>query len=220
MEGRITHGAYVAWIENISPDDATLVKFLKKAGAVFHVRTNQPQSLMHLDCNNNIYGRTCNPFNRSLTSGGSSGGEGASLGMKASPMGVGTDSGGSIRQPASCNGVYGLRPTTLRLPHGGTVMTAMGQESIRCVIGPLGQSVDDLEHFMKSVLDQKPWDYDPSLVPIPWRSSMPSKNITIGVIWDDGYVTNRCQKLFSDAHFPIIELFDPIHPFNELCARQ
>ncbi|KAJ5740994.1 fatty-acid amide hydrolase [Penicillium malachiteum] len=188
MEGRITHGSYIAWIDKISSEDATLVKLLKKAGAVFHVRTNQPQSLMHLDCDNNIYGRTYNPFNRNLTSGGSSGGEGVSIGMKASPMGVGTDSGGSIRQPASCNGVYGFRPTTLRLPHGGTVMPGMGQESIRCVIGPLGQGVDDLELFMKSVLDQSPWDYDPSLVPVPWRSSMPSKNITVGVIWDDGIV--------------------------------
>lgn len=65
------------------------------------VKTTQPQSIMQLETDSHIYGRTCNAFNRTCTSGGSSGGEGALVAMKGSTMGVGTDIGGSIRNPAA-----------------------------------------------------------------------------------------------------------------------
>lgn len=100
-------------------------------------------------------------------------------------LGVGTDIGGSIRIPAAFNGVYGLRPTALRIPNFGNAGMILGQESIRGVTGPLGQSVQDLEVWMKAVIDQKPWEFETSLMPIPWRSVKP-EGFTIGVMWDDG----------------------------------
>ncbi|KAJ9197293.1 fatty-acid amide hydrolase [Paecilomyces variotii] len=188
-KGRICHTGYVAWIKNIAPEDALLVQLLKNAGAVFHVRTNQPQSLMHLDCNNNITGMTLNPYNRKLSPGGSSGGEGASMGFKCAPLGIGTDIGGSIRAPAAFNGAYGLRPTALRNPYNGIILAGDGQESIRCVVGPLAaQSVEDLDLFQKAVLDQEPWDIETSLVAMPWKKVEPKKDITVAIMWDDGIV--------------------------------
>ena len=93
LKGKICHTGYVAWIKNVAQEDALLVQLLKKAGAVILMRTNEPQTLMHGDTNNNIYGPTVNPNNRLLSAGGSSGGEGASIRLRCAVMGVGTDIG-------------------------------------------------------------------------------------------------------------------------------
>ncbi|KAJ9144699.1 Amidase [Pleurostoma richardsiae] len=189
IAGRITHAGFVSFIENEPPsEDSHVVQLLKKAGAVIHVRTNQPQSLMHLDCNNNITGMTLNPSHRLLSPGGSSGGEGASIGSRCAILGVGTDIGGSVRAPAAFNGVYGLRPTAQRIPGLGNVGLNPGQESIRGVVGPLGQSVGDLQAWMAAILDQEPWEIETNLMPIPWKKNVELDHVTIGVLWDDGIV--------------------------------
>ncbi|KAH7474973.1 putative amidase [Fusarium oxysporum f. sp. matthiolae] len=189
-KGRIAHSAYVALIDNVSEEDALIVQCCKKAGAVFHVRTNEPQSVMHIDCSNPIYGTTVNPHNRTLTCGGSSGGEGASLGLRCAALGIGTDLGGSVRVPAAFCGAYGLRTTALRNPYKGVCLPGAGQESIRCVISPLANTAEDLGLFQKAVLDQEPWEIETSLVPQPWKHSSPLKpgSFTIGVMWEDGLV--------------------------------
>ncbi|KAF9873808.1 amidase [Colletotrichum karsti] len=188
MGGRITHAGFVSKISNVPLEDALSIQILKQAGAVIHVRTNQPQSLMHLDCNNNITGLTLNPNNLLLSPGGSSGGEGVSVGAKCSVIGVGTDIGGSIRIPAAFNGCYGFRPTALRVPCLGNFGITSGQESIRGVAGPLGQSVSDLDRFMGAMLGAEPWQTETSLVPLHWRQLAAKKHITIGVMLDDGCV--------------------------------
>lgn len=73
--------------------DAALAELLEEAGAVFYVKTNVPTAMMMAESVNNVFGRTVNPRNRSLTSGGSSGGESALIVMRGSPLGVGTDIG-------------------------------------------------------------------------------------------------------------------------------
>ena len=104
-------------------------------------------------------------------------------------MGIGTDIGGSIRAPAAFCGSYGLRTTALRNPYKGAILAGDGQESIRCVIGPLANSVADLDLFQQVLLDQEPWEEETSLVPLPWKRMTPyqPQDVTIGVIWDDGY---------------------------------
>ncbi len=118
---------------------------------------------------NNIIGYTWNPKNRNLASGGSSGGEGALIGLKGSPVGFGTDIGGSIRIPAAFNGLYGIRPSSGRIPYEGAANSMDGQNSILSVIGPLGTSVGALRLVIKAVLSQQPWLYDPLVAEIPWR---------------------------------------------------
>lgn len=168
-------------------EDAHLVRLLRRAGAVVHVRTNQPQSLMHLDCANNITGATRNPWDRRLSPGGSSGGEGVAVGAGCSVLGVGTDIGGSIRAPAAFGNCYGLRPTALRVPTLGQVGLTAGQESIRGVAGPLAGSVEGLEVFMRSVLAQEPWEHETTLVPVPWRTDVElTHDFTVGLMLDDG----------------------------------
>lgn len=189
--GKITNGGWVGWLENIPEEDATTIKVLKKLGATFYVRTNQPQSLMHLDSNNNIIGRSRNPYNSLLTPGGSSGGEGACVAGRGSAIGVGTDIGGSIRAPAAFSGCYGLKPTSRRISCFGGVSSGKGQESVVAVCGPLANSVEDIELFMKSYINEgKPWDDDQWCIPVVWRdvAKPEPKEITVAIMYDDGKV--------------------------------
>lgn len=84
---------YVAWVGKRDEKNSVLVDLLRKAGAIFYVKTSVPQTLMVCETVNNIIGRTVNPRNKEWSCGGSSGGEGALLGIRGSVMGVGTDIG-------------------------------------------------------------------------------------------------------------------------------
>lgn len=188
---KVTHASMVAWVDNVTPEHCVTIQVLEDLGAVFYVRTNQPQTLMHLDSNNNFTGLTRNPFNMKLSSGGSSSGEGAIVAFGGSTMGIGSDIGGSIRSPAAFSGCFGLRPTSNRVSLAGAVATISGQESVLGVCGPLARSVEDIDFWMKHYLNNgKPWDLDGTLVRMPWRE-LPAPSVsglTIGVIWDDGLV--------------------------------
>uniref|UniRef100_A0AC34GCI9 Amidase domain-containing protein n=1 Tax=Panagrolaimus sp. ES5 TaxID=591445 RepID=A0AC34GCI9_9BILA len=91
---------YARELRNFAREDGVMIKQLHKAGAIPFVLTNVPQSLLTITCINPIYGTTCNPYNRSRTCGGSSGGEAALIATGGSFMGIGSDVGGSIRIPA------------------------------------------------------------------------------------------------------------------------
>lgn len=99
--------------------DCVVVQVLKLQGAVPFVHTNVPQSMLSFDCSNPLFGQTTNPWKSSKTPGGSSGGEGALIGSGGSPLGLGTDIGGSIRFPSAFCGICGLKPTGNRLRYGG-----------------------------------------------------------------------------------------------------
>jgi amidase len=195
MKGLDLNAGFVSWVGRKAPDDATLLKFLWKAGCVFYARTTQPQTLMHLECSNNIYGVTVNPYNSRLTSGGSSGGEGALLGMKGSCLGIGSDIGGSIRSPSANNGIFGLRPSSFRLPFLGWMATMLGEEQVIPVIGPMSTTLEGVKIFMKTVIDQKPWKVDGSLLPLPWKTEPlirkggdGKQKLRVGILADDGVV--------------------------------
>ena len=72
------------------------------------------------------------------------------------------------------------------MPYDGIELPGAGQESIKCVIGPLAHSIDDINLLMKSIIDQDPWDTEVSLVPLSWRAVSSSTNITVGIMWSDG----------------------------------
>lgn len=190
-KGKITHAGYVGLIDNVSESTNQCVQILYDAGAVFYVRTTEPQLLMHLCSNNNITGIAKNPTNTALTTGGSSSGEGAIAAMKGSALGVGSDIGGSIRAPAAFCGVWGLRPTQKRIPMLPITPAGSGvQELVVPVLGPLARSAEDLELFMKVELGSKPWETDATLVPMPWRDvAVPEpKQLKVAVCYDDGVV--------------------------------
>lgn len=191
VAGRYTNCAVVSQVDYISKDDAQITTILKSAGANFHIRTTQPQTLMHIEGDSNVHGVTTNPFNTNLTSGGSSAGEGAALGIHCSSVGIGTDIGGSIRWPASVQGQYGLRPTAFRWPLAGIIHFMYGAEAIPPVIGPMTRTLESTIAMAKFVIESQPWKDDTELNAVKWDNDPLNKvtKLRIGVLESDGVVT-------------------------------
>lgn len=169
--------------------DSTLATILEDAGAVFYVKTNVPTAMMIAESVNNVFGRTVNPRNRQVTSGGSSGGESALIAFKGSCLGIGTDIGGSLRIPAACTGIFTLKPSFGRFPTLKCRSGMPGQEAVQSVNGPLARTLDDIALEAKTVVDAEPWLHDPRMVPIPWREVRLPEKLKIAVMWNDGIVT-------------------------------
>jgi amidase len=165
--------------------NSSLVDILANAGAVFYVKTNLPQTMMTADSDNNIFGRTLNPHNLSVTSGGSTGGEAALIAMRGSILGVATDIAGSTRIPALCCGISSIKPTASRIPFSGGVPPGrIGSPSpILPVIGPCGQSIRDYSLFLETVISAQPWNIDENVLNVPWRTLQPSnKPLRFGLV--------------------------------------
>lgn len=188
---RCTTGYVASW-DRIAEEDAHVLQILRDAGAVFHCRTTEPQTMMHLETDSNLWGVTNNPYNKNITSGGSSGGEGALIALRGSCLGIGSDVGGSIRNPAANCGIYGIKPTAFRVPTDGWGYTMAGADAIDSVLGPLSTSLFGLTLFMKVVIDAQPWLTEPAIVPMPWREfKIPNPKdhpLRVGVLWHDGVV--------------------------------
>ena len=136
---RTTRGSRL--FEDYVPDaDATVVARLKGAGAILIGKTNMPEFAFWWETGNRVFGRTENPWKQGRTPGGSSGGEAAAVAAGLSPLGIGSDVGGSIRQPASYCGVVGLKST-----HGRVPLTGHWPEVLLRFmhVGPLTRTVRD-----------------------------------------------------------------------------
>ena len=166
--------------------NSALVDILLEAGAVLHVKTNIPQTMMTADSHNNVFERVLNPYKQGLTAGGSSGGEGALVALRGSPLGVGTDIAGSIRIPALCCGILGFKPTVGRVPYGGqTSASRPGMTGIAPTAGPLCHSARDAELLLKVVFDSNAADLDDGALGLPWSEPAPQTILTIGVMGED-----------------------------------
>jgi fatty acid amide hydrolase len=124
--------------------DAETVRRLRQAGAIVIGKTNVPQLGMMAESDNPVYGRTNNPWNLERGPGGSSGGEAALIAAGASPLGLGSDGGGSIRQPSHVCGICGFKPTGGRLPLRGHWL-ANNWPADWVQPGPMGRHVEDLQ---------------------------------------------------------------------------
>ncbi|KAI1765396.1 amidase [Hypoxylon sp. FL1150] len=191
IKGEDLNAGYVVRVGQVAEEDALIVQYLVEAGAIIYARTTQPQTLMQIESVTNLYGATMNPHNTTLTAGGSSGGEGALVGLRGSVLGVGTDIGGSIRVPAANNGVFGFKPTVGCLPTSGWSITMAGAEAILGTIGPLSTSLEGARLFTKALVDQKPWLREPGLVALDWRDPaqfFPDRKLRVGIIYSDDVV--------------------------------
>jgi amidase len=126
--------------------DAPVVARMKAAGAIPLGRTNLPEMGLRVATDNPLRGRTNNPWDLTRTAGGSSGGEGAALATGMTPIGLGNDIGGSLRNPAYCCGITALKSTVGRIPMVTSIPSAAAPISFRlmCVEGPMARSVADL----------------------------------------------------------------------------
>jgi len=144
--------------------DATVVARMRAAGAILLGKTNAVSG-------NEVYGLTRNPYNLAYSPAGSSSGEAAILAAGGSPVGLGSDSGGSIRQPAHNCGIAGLKPTTGRVPLTGHYPCINVMNDPRTVIGPMARAVADLA-LVLPIIQGVDWR-DASVAPVPlgdWRA--------------------------------------------------
>ena len=157
--------------------DAPVVERLRAAGAIPIARTNLPELGLRLDTDNPLRGRTQNPWRPGTTAGGSSGGEGAAVSTGMSPLGLGNDIGGSIRNPAFCCGVVGLRPTMGRVPSASAV-DPIGPamcDQLMATDGPLARTVADLRMAL-TILNGAHWR-SPTSVDVPIASPAPQRRV-------------------------------------------
>jgi len=139
-------GGVVAQKDKIAAEDSPVIGSMRDAGAIVIGRTNTPTFSMRWFTENDLHGRTLNPWDKDTTPGGSSGGAGAATVTGIGTIGQGNDIAGSIRYPAYANGIVGLRPTIGRIaagnPSGGGAGRALGGVSM-AVNGPLTRTVRD-----------------------------------------------------------------------------
>ena len=140
--------------------DAPVVARMKAAGAIPLGRTNLPEMGLRITTDNPLRGRTINPWNPARTAGGSSGGEGAALATGMSPIGLGNDIGGSLRNPAYCCGIAALKSTIGRIPMVMSIPAVAQPISFRmmCVEGPMARSVADLKIAYRLLAGWHPGD--------------------------------------------------------------
>lgn len=145
LAGSPTTWGVPAFKENVPEDDSVVVERLRKAGAIVFGKTNVPLMLGDIQTYNEIYGTTHNPWDRTRTPGGSSGGAAAALASGMTALEMGSDIGGSIRNPAHFCGVFGHKPTWSLVPARGHALPGALAEPDIAVVGPLARSAADLD---------------------------------------------------------------------------
>lgn len=199
--------------------DATVVRRLREAGAIVLAKSNVPEYSSAYETDNAVHGRTNHPADPTRTPGGSSGGEAALAAAEATPLGIGTDGGGSLRVPAHYCGVVGLRPTVGRVPDTGTWprTRAGGYMDLFC-IGPIARFSEDVG-LVLPLLSGPDWQ-DPYAVPAPLGdpAAVSLNGLRVGVFADDPRLSVTCGTLaalaraaraLSDAGAAVYEVSAP-----------
>jgi len=193
-EGVISTGGTEGRRNYVPKEDAVAVKRLRQAGAILLGKTNCPELGWAWEADNLIYGRTNNPYDLSLSPGGSSGGESAIIAAGGSPFGLGSDAGGSVRFPAHCTGIASIKPTSGRVPRTGHFPGPGGILDGIWQLGPLARFVEDLTLVLPLISGVD--GQDPAIVPMPLGDprAFNLKNLRVAFHTDNGIET-PCKEI-------------------------
>ena len=166
--------------------DAVVVARMRRAGAILLGKTNCPPGGGGVVTENPVYGATRNPYDLDRSPSGSSGGEAAAIAAGASPLGLGSDSGGSIRTPAHYCGIAALRPTVGRVPNTGAFELPGGLTDPRSQIGPMSRWAEDLGPVL-AIIAGVDWR-DSGVIPMPLAdpTSVELRGLHVACYADDG----------------------------------
>lgn len=215
VKGKATTNGVVAFKDNIATEDAPHVANLRKAGAIFVGSNNTPAFSYRWFTNNDLHGRTLNPWDKSKTPGGSSGGAASSVASGMTPIAHGNDIGGSVRYPAYATGLFGIRPTVGRIPswYGPTDQDQSLSVQTMLTQGPLARSVEDLRLALQAMV---PFDPRDSIhAPVPLIGNSLQKPIRVGLIKGTNIAKpvdavdkalNEAATKFTDAGYIVEEV--------------
>jgi len=198
--------------------DAVVVERLRRAGAIVLGKTNCPELGWAWESDNLVYGRTNNPYDLGLSPGGSSGGEAAIIAAGGSPLGLGSDAGGSVRFPAHCTGIASVKPTSGRVPRTGHFPGPGGLLDPLWQIGPLARSARDLWLTLSIICG--PDGQDPAIVPVTLGApdAVAPRRLRIAFYTDNGIEppsaeiregVKRAAAALSEAGIPVEEARPP-----------
>ena len=200
-DGIVSTGGTLGRRDFMPDTDAPVVARLRAAGAVLMGKTNTPELTLSGETNNLIYGRTRTPFDLERSPGGSSGGAAAIVACGGAALELGSDTGGSIREPAHMCGITGIKPTSGRTPRSrhiidftGGVLDSLTQ------IGPMARYVDDLTLSLPLICG--PDGRDPSVVPVSWRSPADVDISVLNIAW---YADNGIVSAAADIQRVVVE---------------
>ncbi|MCX7603157.1 MAG: amidase [Bryobacteraceae bacterium] len=210
LAGRVTWCGSLLRREERAAQDSNAAARLRAAGAIVIGKTSTPEFLYYYETDNRIIGRACHPWDPSRTAGGSSGGEAAAIAACMSAGGIGSDGGGSIREPAHFCGICGLKPTPGRVGAGGHWPVIGHPAGFMGVGGAMARTARDVRILFETLAG---WDVrDPFSAPVPVRWGRTGTRLAIwrieGVQEECAAAVDRAARLLAGAGFAVEE-FDP-----------
>ena len=218
LAGTPTTQAVRALAEAVAPVDAPQVERLRAAGAIPLGRTNLPDFGLRVHTDSELHGLTRNPWNPQRTPGGSSGGEAAALATGMSPLGLGNDLGGSLRNPAHCCGVASIKPSTGSVPTATVIPPEDWNISFQlmAVEGVMARRVADVRAGFTAIAGQHP--RDPLSVPAVFTDLAPGERPAVAVLPDPpggsthpevAAAVRRAADALADDGFKVTEAVPP-----------
>lgn len=204
----------------VSPYESTAMRLLREAGAVLVGKTNMDEFAMGSSTEHSAYGPSRNPFDRTRAPGGSSGGSAAAVAAGIAPIALGSETGGSVRQPAAFCGVVGVKPTYGRVSRFGLVAFA---SSLDCV-GTFGRTVDDAALVTEVISGEDPLDATSADVPVAPLRAAPGalQGLVVGVPKEyfppslDPAVREHCDRALEALRARGAEIREVSLPHTEL----
>lgn len=216
QKGCATDNGVAMFKDLIAHEDAPLVANLRRAGAILIGRTAAPAFSMRAMTSSALHGQTYNPWNREVTCGGSSGGAGAALAAGVGALAHGSDIGGSIRWPAYCNGVVGLRTSPGRVPSfNPTARNGRNLASqMMAVAGPMARSVRDVRLGLEVMSPGDPRDpvWTPTPLvgpPAPRRAALVAEPAGFAIHPSVAEAVREAGRRLSAAGYEVVEIEPP-----------
>ncbi|WP_236825327.1 MULTISPECIES: amidase [unclassified Blastococcus] len=220
VAGTPTTEGIPALAEAVAAQDAPLVERLRAAGAIPIGRTNMPDFALRIHTDSSLHGLTRNPWDPTVTAGGSSGGDAAALAAGMTPLGIGNDIGGSLRNPAHACGIASIKPTTGRVPeaHANEPFDAGLSVQLMQVNGVMARTVADVRLGLSVIAG--PHVRDATTVPVPLELPRPQGPLRVALIaappggeTDPGVedVVRRAGDTLQAAGYEVEEVLPPMY---------